>query len=146
MAKVAGGERTFKFGLAATIVTIVLVVDAAAIAVVLSNSAPQQAKIGDIIQSPSYYAGRVVVIDGSYGGWVYGGDVAVADQGPPVTRSDWCVYDNTGAIYVQAGGGAEILESSYPGTLSPTDENCIGAHIVVKGTVRISDEGVPYIG
>ncbi len=135
-----------RFGLAAMVVTFILIIDGVAIAIMSGSAAPQQATIGDIITNPAAYQDKLVTIECKYGGWTYGGDVSVTNLGPPVTKSDWCVYDNTGAIYVQANGAAEILESSYPGTLMPTDENCIGVDLVIKGTVKVSVGGVPYLG
>ncbi|MFH1821605.1 MAG: hypothetical protein ABH852_04095 [Methanobacteriota archaeon] len=147
LSKVIEGEKTARIGISAMIgIAIVLVIAGTGIFIMASKGTPERAKIGDIIGDPSGYAGRVVIIDCKYGGWIYGGDIPVTNMGSQVTKSDWCVYDETGGIYVQAGGGAEILESGYSGTLVPTDENCIGADLVIRGTVRISDEGVPYIG
>jgi len=149
LSRIFGGEKeeVGRIGISAMIgIAIVLVIAGTGIFIMAGKGAPERAKIGDIIQDPSFYAGKVVTIECKYGGWIYGGNVPVTNMGPQVTRSDWCVYDETGGIYVQATGGAEILESGYPGTLMPTDQNCIGADLVIRGTVKVSDEGVPYIG
>ncbi len=129
-----------------TLVRLIVIVAGTAIAILTRPVPPERARVGDIIRDPNLYAGRAVTIAGKYGGWSYGGDVPVTDQGPPVTKSDWAVYDDSGGIYVQANGAAEILESAYPGTLNPMDPSCLGTDLVVRGTVKISDEGVPYIG
>jgi len=121
-------------------------IDAAVIGIIAGSTATPRVTIGDIIRDPGSYAGRAVAVAGKYGGWSYGGDVPVTDQGPPATRSDWCLYDGSGAIYVQAGGGAEVLEQSYPGRLDPMDPACLGSDLVVRGTVRVSGKGVPYLG
>jgi hypothetical protein len=142
--KTIRGEKAAKIRTPAVVLVIALI--AAAIFITTENAAQERVKIGDIIRDPWHYAGRVITLECKYGGWIYGGDIPVTDQGPPVTRSDWAVYDETGGIYVQANGGAEVLKSSYPGRLIPTNENCIGADIVIRGIVRISDRGVPYIG
>jgi hypothetical protein len=108
----------------------------------VSEQPKEKPKIGDIIQNPSLYEEKVVIIGGEYGGWIYGGDIPVCNEGPKVTRSDWCIYDETGCIYVSAGE-AEILELSGP--IDPEDENCVGTGITIRGTVKVSDKGMPYI-
>jgi hypothetical protein len=84
--------------------------------------------IGQISGSPAEFEGKSVIIVGEYRGW------QMEDgYGPPVTRSDWIVKDNTGWIYVTGGGSG----------LDPVAD--IGHPVVVKGTVRVSAEGMPYI-
>ncbi len=115
--------------------------------ILICGCAQQQSenlKIGDIIQNPSSYQGKTVTIDCKYGGWIYGGDIPVCNRGPQVTRSDYCVYDETGCIYTS---GAEIV-SLEPETnkLDPASEESVGTGLTIKGTVRISDKNIPYIG
>lgn len=53
--------------------------------------------IAAVIAHPNDYAGREVEIVGYYRGW----DLLKEVQGTsPVTRSDWVIADNSGAIYV----------------------------------------------
>jgi hypothetical protein len=55
--------------------------------------------IGDIKANPEAYEGKIVTIVGEcleYCRWECG-------PGPPVTRSDWCIEDGTGCIYVARG-------------------------------------------
>lgn len=53
--------------------------------------------ISNIISHPDQYVGRQVEIVGYYRGW----DLLKEVQGtPPVTRSDWVIADNSGAVYV----------------------------------------------
>ncbi|MEA3343014.1 MAG: hypothetical protein U9Q92_02510 [archaeon] len=115
--------------------------------ILISGCAQQQSenpKIGDIIQNPSSYQGKTVIIDCKYGGWIYGGDIPVCKRGPQVTMSDYCVYDETGCIYTS---GVEILSfESETHKLDPTSEESIGTELTIKGTIRISDKNIPYIG
>ena len=84
--------------------------------------------IGQIINSPPEFEGKPVTVAGEYRGWQ-----AENGYGPPVTRSDWVVKDDTGWIYVTGEG---------PG-VDPTQD--IGCPIEVRGMVRVTDQGVPYI-
>ncbi|MDD5288771.1 MAG: Ig-like domain repeat protein [Dehalococcoidales bacterium] len=81
--------------------------------------------IGAIKQNPTAYQGQTVKISGVYRGWESG------YGSPPVTRSDFVVLDETGAIYVT---GASSLR--YPDDL--------GNAAQITGTVRLKD-GQPYI-
>lgn len=66
--------------------------------------------IADIIAHPDQYADRQVEIVGYYRGW----DLLKEVQGtPPVTRSDWVIADNSGAIYV-TGGAPQNLDPASP--------------------------------
>ena len=71
---------------------------------------------------------KKVIIHGEYRGW--------RDEvpGPLITRSDWVVRDSTGAIYVTG---------KCPGNLDPVKD--IGNKIVVKGVIKISKDGIPYV-
>jgi hypothetical protein len=69
-----------------------------------------------------------VVILGEYRGWQ--DDI----PNPHITRSDWIVRNHTGAIYITG---------KSPGTLYPLRDT--GTKIIVKGVVKISKNGVPYI-
>jgi hypothetical protein len=53
--------------------------------------------IGDIIKSPGEFDGKTVEIVGYFRGWDL---LDEAGGSPPVTRSDWVIADNSGAIYV----------------------------------------------
>lgn len=84
--------------------------------------------IGAITAAPSDFKGEPVTIAGEYRGWQ-----AENGYGPPVTRSDWVIRDDTGWIYVTG---------QNPG-LDPTED--IGTPVEVKGTVRVTGEGAAYI-
>ena len=111
--------------------------------------------IGDIIQNQSLYEGKIVTISGKYGGWGHKeGNIPGCESGPPVTRSDWCIYDETGCIYV---AGAEILECGEYTTeidiykycfnnFDPSGGESMGTDMIIKGRVKISDKGVTYVG
>ena len=82
--------------------------------------------IEQIINSPPEFESKSVTVAGEYRGWQ-----AENGYGPPVTRSDWIVKDDTGWIYVTGEG---------PG-VDPTED--IGCPIEVRSMVRVTDEGVP---
>lgn len=55
-------------------------------------------------------------------------------ENPPITRSDWAVKDETGAIYVtglQANNLNSIKDVGYP--------------LKVLGILRVNTTGIPYI-
>ena len=72
--------------------------------------------------------GREVLVRGRYLGWK--GEI----EHPQITRSDWAIEDDTGAIYV-TGLRAKGLD--------PVRD--IGHLLEVLGTVRVNSKGVPYI-
>ncbi len=77
---------------------------------------------------PDTFKGRKVLISGTYLGWR--GQI----EHPLITRSDWAVEDDTGAIYVTglpAKGLDPIRNIGYP--------------LEVFGTVHVNPKGVPYI-
>ena len=83
--------------------------------------------IAKITSTPTEYEGRTVTISGEYRGWEAG------HGSPPVTRSDWILKDETGAIYVTA--------RVSPG-LDPAED--IGRMVTVRGVVKVKD-GQAYI-
>ena len=88
----------------------------------------QHAVIGDIVSDTEFYEGQKVIIGGEYRGWNCSGL-----GGPPVTRSDWCVRDGTGIIYVTG---------KSPGLDYPDD---IGERVIVTGVVRVTERDIVYI-
>ncbi len=88
----------------------------------------RETAIGKIWNHPNHYEGRKVLLRGRFQGWR-------GQATPPgITRSDWAIGDDTGAIYV-AG--------SPPGGLDPYRD--IGRPLEVLGTVRLNEKSVPYI-
>ena len=87
----------------------------------------QHAVIGDIVSDQEFYEGQKVIIDGEYRGWNCSGL-----GGPPVTRSDWCVRDGTGIIYVT-------------GKSSGLDQEDMGERVIVTGVVRVTERDIVYI-
>ncbi len=89
----------------------------------------QYAVIGDIVSDRKFYEGQKVIIDGEYRGWNCSGV-----SGPGITRSDWCVRDGTGIIYVT--GNSPGLDY-YP--------DDIGERVIVTGFVRVTESDIVYI-
>ncbi len=92
----------------------------------------EQVTIAMIIAEPKRYEGKTVTLDGKYLGWKPE-DGPATRYGPPVTRSDWALSDGTGCLYV-AGAAPN---------LSPYED--WGAPVRVRGTIRLSRRGFPYI-
>lgn len=93
--------------------------------------------VQDIPSNPKNYAGKEVVIVGYYRGWNLLGE---ASGQSPVTRSDWVIKDNSGAIYVSAEGDWLADAGLVPGSLDDTTKV-----LRVTGVVRLTAEGQPYI-
>jgi len=90
---------------------------------------PPKGSIADIIQNHEQYLGKEVEITSQFMGW------QGADSGPPVTKSDWVIKDDTGAIYVFG---------PFPPGCRPPDTG-IGKTITVNGIVKITKAGQVYI-
>jgi hypothetical protein len=94
-------------------------------------------KLGPVIAEPFSFEGQDIMVVGYYRGWDL---LHEANTPPPVTRSDWVIKDSTGAIYVSADSEAKVPEGLDPG--SPQDTDII---LKVKGVVRVTGGGQPYI-
>jgi len=101
-------------------------------------SKPQQTGIlGSVIAKPLSFKDQDITVVGYYRGWDL---LHETDTSPPVSRSDWVLKDLTGAIYVSADSEAKVPEGLRPG--SPEDTGVI---LEVKGVVRVTEAGQPYI-
>jgi len=87
-------------------------------------------RTGSIIAEPEKYEGKEVMIKGKFIGWSIPQHEIVT---PMMTRSDWIVEDESGAIYVT---------KLIPEPLDPTSD--VGRRVIVTGIVRL-EEGKPYI-
>ena len=86
--------------------------------------------IGDINSHPDQFKGQQVEIVGYYRGW----NLLKEAQGtPPVTRSDWVIADNSGAIYVTG---------SFPQNLDPSSQKDIWTVIRLVATVEYNSKDV----
>ena len=93
--------------------------------------------IGDIVENPYSYVDREVILLGYYRGWDLLGEV---NYSPPVTRSDIVIADATGAIYINAH-----TVSNIEGLQSPYGVGDLETLIYLRGFVRISQAGKPYV-
>ncbi|MDY6985906.1 MAG: hypothetical protein SVE93_05850 [Candidatus Thermoplasmatota archaeon] len=87
-------------------------------------------QIGSVIAEPEKYEGKEVMIKGKFTGWSIPQHEIVT---PMITRSDWIVEDETGAIYVT---------KLNPEPLDPASDH--GRKVIVSGVVRL-EEGKPYM-
>lgn len=112
-----GSLRVIGFGM-----VLFLLVSFTACAVGEQVTGGEEISIADITSKPTEYEGKTVTLSGEYRGWEPG------YGSPPVTRSDWILKDETGAIYVTG--------KVSPG-LDPVED--IGTKITVYGTVKVKD-------
>ena len=99
--------------------------------------------LGNIISRPDQYLDKQVEIVGYYHGW----DLLKEVQGtPPVTRSDWVIADNSGAIYVTGMAPHNLDPASVQDTnqvvhlVATVEQNQTGMYLRAISVVVISSE------
>ena len=92
--------------------------------------------VASVLTTPYSFEGRQVTIVGYYRGWDLLGETKT---GPPVTRSDWVIKDDTGAIYISA-----LSEARVSG-LSPSSLEDVDTILKLIGIVHVTKEGQPYL-
>lgn len=84
-----------------------------------------QVTIGEIMDPPFEFEGKSVLVMGIHS-WKHVENA----YDPPVTPTDWIIKDDTGWIYV---------------TGENPSKKQVGHLFEVRGTVKVTQEGVPYI-
>ncbi|MGA2260834.1 MAG: hypothetical protein ABSH28_05295 [Acidobacteriota bacterium] len=112
-----------------------------------SVSAQSKSELTDIVKNiltQSGWEGKEVTIVGYYRGWDL---LKETNQAPPVTRSDWVIKDNSGAIYVQSKSvdikGQDLLGAGKQ--LRPSEKESVNRIVRVTGVVRVTGQKQPYI-
>jgi hypothetical protein len=100
--------------------------------------APVPVTVAMIESDPSRYELTPVVLSGEYRGWMPDPFSPATRHGPPETRSDWVLRDDTGDIYCAPVAGAE---SELP--LLPLSG--VGRRIRVEGVAAIARRGFAYV-
>jgi hypothetical protein len=85
--------------------------------------------VGGILASPNE-AGEQVEVIGYFRGWDLLDEL---DNSPPVTRSDWVIADNSGAIYVTG---------KIPDSLNPSSLDQVNQVIHLIAVIRVKGEQV----
>ena len=101
---------------------------------------PGPVKIEQITNNPPDWVNKKVVVSGEYTGWSPSPLDPATSHGPPVTRSDWTIHDDTGSIYCSA---RQPSEGSLPISLRPYED--WGRRIQVTGVVRLAQRGFSYL-
>jgi len=128
------GRARTRFGaalallLAAAILTACGAGDTAASGTKQADASAATCSVGELRAKPGLWQGKHVTVEGRYLGWKGG------IQSPGITRSDWVVADDSGAIYVTG---------LKPAGLHPYEDT--GRHIRVRGVLHLAPNGVPYI-
>jgi len=86
--------------------------------------------IAGILQTPDDYLGEQVEITCYFQGWDLLGEVG---EVPPVTRSDWVIADESGALHVTG---------MHPANLDPGSKDDVGTVIRLTATVAARQEQV----
>lgn len=87
-------------------------------------------RIRDLMNTPGRWLGTQLVLEGRDAGWKPDPDCPLCMGGPPVTRSDWVLHDDTGCIYVT---GARVPPHAR------------GQRLLVEGVIRRGRSGQIYI-
>ena len=95
------------------------------------------AKAGAILAAPAQFAGKRVELAGEYRGTKPGRFSPLRGLAPRLA-TDWILGDETGEVYVANRPEVEVGVSLHP-------EYTLKVRVVVRGTVRVADSGVPYI-
>jgi len=93
-------------------------------------------RIKDIRDNPDEFVGKWVLIKGQYEGWDFNHRL---NEGPPVTRSDWVIYDGTGAIYISSHRACKCVKKSIPMIEQ------VGQKLIVCAKVARNDRGQVYL-
>ncbi len=101
---------------------------------------PVPVNIEQLTSNPPEWVNKKVVVSGEYTGWSPSPFDPATSHGPPVTRSDWTVHDDTGSIYCSARRASEY---EWPISLRPYEDS--GRRIQVAGIVRLAEHGFPYL-
>ena len=86
--------------------------------------------IAEILRAPDDYLGATVEITGYFHGWDLLDEVG---EPPPVTRSDWVIADEGGALYVTG---------MLPEDLNPASRDDVGSVIRLTATVATRQEQI----
>jgi len=90
--------------------------------------------IGEILVSPEKFQDKQVEITGYYHGWDLLKEVS---NGSPVTRSDWVIADESGAIYVTG---------VFPEGLDPSSMDSAMTMVRLSATVEFNERGTYLLG
>lgn len=86
--------------------------------------------IRDLFASPNRWIGQVVTLEGRNEGWNPDPNCPICAGGPPVTRSDWVLRDDTGCIYVTK-------------VYAPVHTR--GQKVVIEGVIQRNSKGQIYV-
>ncbi len=101
---------------------------------------PVAVKIEQLAGNPPEWVNKKVTVTGEYTGWRPDPFDPATSHGPPVTRSDWTIHDDTGSIYCSA---RRAPEGNSPISLRPYED--LGRRIQVTGVVQLAERGFPYL-
>lgn len=87
-------------------------------------------RIRDLFASPNRWIGQVVTLEGLNEGWNPYPNCPMCAGGPPVSRSDWVLRDDTGCIYV---------------TKVYMPAHTRGRTVVIEGVLRRNSKGQIYL-
>lgn len=90
--------------------------------------------VSDILRSPKSFLNREITLEGIYRSQLAQRDEPLVEGGPPTSRNDWILRDETGSIYVAGNGGVAFDR-----------EGDLNRRFRVHGLVRMNPEGRLYL-
>lgn len=94
--------------------------------------------IGQLIERPYDWTGRMVMLTGEYRGWEPSPFSPATRNGPPVSRRDWVLRDATGEIYCR---GDVSVDAPFP--LTPYSN--VGNRVAVAGIAKVAPQGFVFV-
>jgi hypothetical protein len=120
--------------------------------VIIRDPPPLGPPLAAILNDPTQWLGRQVVLTGDYAGWDRYGFCYATRAGPPVATGDWVLRSEGGAIYctpdLEAPAPTPVptgLASRRPTALLLTPYAALGQRVRVTGTVALAPSGVPFL-
>ncbi|MBW3621952.1 MAG: hypothetical protein KY468_00915, partial [Armatimonadetes bacterium] len=90
--------------------------------------------VGDLLKNPRAYLNREITLTGVFRAHLAERGERLVEDGPPTSRSDWILKDDTGSIYVAGNGGILFDRRSD-----------LNKRFRVHGLVRMNPEGRLYL-
>ena len=102
--------------------------------ILLRDAQANAPTIDGLVESPKKHLNKEITLIGRYRAQLAERGEPLVDGGPPTSRRDWILQDDTGSIYV-AGTGSVVFDSQPD----------LNRKVQVQGLVRMSPDGRIYI-
>jgi len=97
-------------------------------------------KIEDILKDPTEYENKIVIVNGTFGGWRQASSCDLTKTAMK-TKNDTIIYDGTGCVYMT--DQVEIL--SKQSGLDPLDAKAIDQAVTIKARVNLINDKIIFV-